>query len=79
MDRPAEQDEPRHGGQHKLNDGHQQPPLQKLAKAGNEKAAQCGNHLAGGTLSGHRWNTSLDGEDVKRHNLVFDWHAKVLP
>lgn len=69
MDSPAEQEEPQHGGQHKLHDGHQQPALQKLAEAGDEKAAQCGNHIAGGTLSGHRRKSSLYRVNVKRHTL----------
>ena len=51
MDDPAKQDKPECRGQHKHHDGKQQPTLQQLAEAGDEETSECGNDIAGGSLS----------------------------
>jgi hypothetical protein len=47
----AEGDKPQHTGTDEKQNAGQQPALEQLAEAGNEKAAERGNHVACGTLS----------------------------
>ena len=47
MNEPSEQEDPHHGGEAELDDGHEQPSLQQLSQSGNKKAAKRRDHIAG--------------------------------
>jgi len=53
MDHPAQEQEPENGSEHKLQDRHEEPSLEQLAKPGNEETAQRGDDVSGRTLSCH--------------------------
>jgi hypothetical protein len=53
VDDPTQQEEPEHGGKNELNDGHQEPTLDQLAKSRDEKAAESRDHVSGRSLTSH--------------------------
>ena len=53
MDKPAEQDEPQHGGEAELDDRHEKPALNQLAEARDKETAKRRDHVAGRSLACH--------------------------
>src|SRR5437899_11492769 len=53
VDRPAKQEDPQHDGQHELEYGHSQSALNQLSQSGNEEAANRGDDVSCGSLTGH--------------------------
>ena len=59
MDHPSEEDEPEDGGQHEVNDGHQESSLNKLSQSGDKETTEGSDDVTGGTLASHGFVSTL--------------------
>ena len=53
VNQPAKENDPEHGRETKLNDRNHKPALNQLPEARNEETANCGDDVAGRTLTCH--------------------------